>query len=247
MGHEMRDIPKEAAMQLVSNVTKVFALDIDSPVPSFPDLYVAAVGEVPTTGWSNFLLLPRIYITPPEDGIWDFEFVGSPPGVGATVIMPALATYIGQSPSWLKGVRVQAANNALEEATGRSVAAEAILPIAELKSLDAQGARFEKVIAVYDDSFQPIGLCHGFHIKMKKLRHQLTLTVTGPDEAKIRSCVSQAIGAGTLAALIAAFSTGGLGAAHAFFAAAIASLEGCLASGYKVRFDDKSHWIEWCT
>ncbi len=89
-------------------------------------------------------------------------------------------------------------------------------------------------------------MCGGFHIKMKKLRHQLELTVTGPDEARIRSCINQATTAGLIAAIVAAFATGG-GALSAAVGAFLAALEACLGASFQVRIDNQSHWIEWCT
>jgi hypothetical protein len=233
-------------MSLVARVDKVSAFELTTPFPSIPNLFVAALGEVPTTGWSNIRLLPVIYVQPPADGIQDFEFVGSPAGIGADVMLPVAATYAGHAPAWLKGVRVKAVQNAIECPIKRTKAKARDLDIARLREL-AGNVIVRKSIAVYDDSFQPIGMCSLFHVKMKKLRHELTLTVTGPDEAKIRRCIDQALGAGVLAAIIAAFATGGMGAAQAFVSAALSSITACLGDSYSVRFDDESHWIEWCT
>lgn len=234
-------------MTQIQRVTAVFALKFGETFPSIPNLYVAALGEVPTTGWSNIMLLPRVYVNPPTDGIWDFDFVGSPAGIAADIVLPVHASYAGHAPKWVKGVRVHAAQNAQESGPLRQAKVLEKRPDELERKALGRNAIIERTIAIYDDSFQPIGLCGGFHVKMKKLRHELTLTVNGPDEDKIRHCIDEAFAAGLLAALIAAFASGGMGAAQAFIAAALSSLGGCLGSSYSVRFDDKSHWIEWCT
>lgn len=234
-------------MNHVMKVTGVRVLELATTFPSIPNLYVMATGEVPTTGWSNIRLLPRYYAVPPMNGIWEFDFVGTPAGVAAQVVMPVVASFWGHAPTWLKRVKVVDDKNGEVFGTPEQhVAEELDLAGAHFKMLGDQ-VIVQKKIAVYDDSFQPIGLCGGFHVKMKKLRHELTLTVTGPDEGQIRHCIDQSLGAGAIAAIIAAFASGGMGAAGAFVSAAIATLKSCLGSKFDVRFDDQSHWIEWCT
>ena len=44
-----------------------------------PKLSIKADGEVPTGGWSAGELVPRVYVQPPPDGIYDFDFVAEPP------------------------------------------------------------------------------------------------------------------------------------------------------------------------
>ncbi len=63
-------------------------------------------------------------------------------------------------------------------------------------------------LASYDDSIQPTGTIHwkndgpfgtpAPHVEMKKLHHDLVLTVEGPDEDRIRDCIRKA--AATIAA-----------------------------------------------
>ncbi|MCZ8072977.1 MAG: hypothetical protein O9341_02485, partial [Paucibacter sp.] len=109
-----------------------------------------------------------------------------------------------------------------------------------------KGVLYRQDIASYDDSFNPIGFCGFGSIKMKKLHHTLTLTVDGPDEAKIRRCVEEAMAVGLVAAIVAAFVTGG-GALSAAVSAFLTQLEGCLGDSFSVRIDDRSEWVEWCT
>ena len=40
-----------------------------------PNLIVEVVGETPSPGWVFPLLVRRIYVTPPVDGIWEYDFL----------------------------------------------------------------------------------------------------------------------------------------------------------------------------
>lgn len=78
-----------------------------------PQLRIAASGTVPTAGWCGPRLVPYIYIQPPPDRIYDFDFVADPPeGSAAQVISPIDAVYVWKdSPKRLKGVRIHASQN----------------------------------------------------------------------------------------------------------------------------------------
>lgn len=108
----------------------------------------------------------------------------------------------------------------------------------------------QDVIARYEDSHQPTGETKFDpwpHMKMKKLVHELRLTIDGPDAAKARSCVDQAAAAGLIAGVGAAFLGAGLGATSIAWQAALAALTTCLGDGFSARIDDNSHWEEWWT
>lgn len=86
-----------------------------------PQLLINAVGAARTSGWLNPVLSPRIYVQPPLDGIWEFDFLADPPaGVALEVITPINASYMvdGGFQSW-KGVRVVAETNAKEKLLGK--------------------------------------------------------------------------------------------------------------------------------
>lgn len=77
-------------------------------------LYVAARGTVSTTGWKNPQLTPRVHVTPPADGIWDFDFVADAPGgIVLDVISDVSADWFGPDQAWVRGVRIHAATNYL--------------------------------------------------------------------------------------------------------------------------------------
>jgi hypothetical protein len=207
---------------------------------------IEADGEVNTAGWSGFRLSQRFSPTPPSDGMWEFDFIGDPPSdYVIQVQLRALAVTIQGAPDWLKGIRVYADNGSVETTT----IPKSIVEVRALKTPDMQyttNAIVQYNLATFDDSFQPIGSCGWLSIKMKKLRHELTLTVEGPDEAKIRSCIQESIAVGLIAAIVAVYATGG-GALQAALSAFVAQMEACLSGGYTIRIDDRSHWIEWCT
>lgn len=229
------------------NLAHAFRLNFP-PIPSLGGrILVFAMGEVPTSGWSRPRLAQRFYVTPPADGIQEFDFLAEPPsGIVAQVVLPIAAQGIFSCPDWMTGIRVIGAQNSVTvvplEERSQEVGKTTIsaLAIADGHVIVKQN------LATYDDSFQPIGMCSMFSIKMKKLRHNLELTVTGPDEARIRHCIEQATVAGLIAAIIAAYATGGA-ALPAAISAFVGSLESCLGSSFQVRVDNRSHWIEWCT
>lgn len=87
------------------------AIDKSNP----PQLHVAAMGKVSSSGWKGGVLAPRLYILPPEDGIQDLDFLATPPtGITLTVILPISADVSMEMVDWLKGVRVHAARNSME-------------------------------------------------------------------------------------------------------------------------------------
>jgi len=76
-------------------------------------LTVAAVGEVPTGGYTKSTLIRVTYIKQPEDGIQDYTLRATPPAGPATQVIsqvkasdtwPAL-------PMWVKGVRIHGAGD----------------------------------------------------------------------------------------------------------------------------------------
>jgi hypothetical protein len=76
-----------------------------------PQLQILATGTVPSTGWSNPQLVPYTYIQAPPDGIYDFDFVATPPTeIVAQVITPICVKYEWYAQG-VKGVRLHASTN----------------------------------------------------------------------------------------------------------------------------------------
>jgi hypothetical protein len=81
--------------------------------------FLLAQGEVPTGGWSNGQLSPYVYLSPPKDGIWDFDFIAEPPSGLAVDVVSAISASIQTTvPKWFKGVRVHAATNSMDGNNG---------------------------------------------------------------------------------------------------------------------------------
>lgn len=81
---------------------------------SFPSqLQIVASGIAPTSGWSNPQLVPYTYVQAPPDGIYDFDFMATPPqDIVAEVITPIRAQYIWPIfPQELSGVRIHTSTN----------------------------------------------------------------------------------------------------------------------------------------
>ena len=85
-----------------------------------PKLLIEADGIVPTTGYTDPELIEYIYKQPPPDGIYDFDFVATPPqGGSADVLSPISASYLlVPIPKGLKGVKVHASWNSVQADLG---------------------------------------------------------------------------------------------------------------------------------
>lgn len=239
----------------ISSVTSVKVLDIGI-VPGFQIAIIIAEGTVSTSGWTHPRLVPCMSFRELEDDIFDIEFVADEPsGMVLQVIRPVTAEITLRLPEWAKRIRVHGQSGFIEEvfkakggdyghyAPSLVAGADALTPVI-----------FKRNIASYEDSHQPTGTVHwkndgpfGLsipHPEMKKLVHNLSLIIEGPDEEKIRKCVNDALSQGVFAGIIAAFVTGGIGVIEAFLATVTASLTACIGGG-TVKFADDSHWEYW--
>lgn len=81
---------------------------------------IEAIGLVPTSGWRHAQLSPWVYITPPADGIYDFDFEAVPPqGIALQVISPIVTNEVFPNPpADLKGVRVHGILNSVSTLLG---------------------------------------------------------------------------------------------------------------------------------
>lgn len=77
-----------------------------------PAISVSSTGRVPTSGWTHADLAPWIYITIPNDGILDLDFIASPPtGLALQVVSKISITKAFPVPHWVVGVRVHTSTN----------------------------------------------------------------------------------------------------------------------------------------
>ena len=99
--------------ELVREIVEVNA-SIDGDEEN-PLLVVEAEGLTPTAGWANVRLDPHVYITPPEDGVQDFDLVGDRPAEAAEALTEIEAAWEGPLEDWVIGVRVHAVDNLIED------------------------------------------------------------------------------------------------------------------------------------
>jgi hypothetical protein len=78
-----------------------------------PQLQIIAEGTAPSTGFTDAALDETVYIDPPEDGVYEYSFVATPPEeVSAPVMTPIRAqTLRFPLPNGLKGVSVRSETN----------------------------------------------------------------------------------------------------------------------------------------
>ncbi|MFB2980196.1 hypothetical protein [Microseira sp. BLCC-F43] len=73
-----------------------------------PQLFIIASGVVNYTEWSHPTLIPYYYFIPPQDGIYDFDFVAEAPSeIVIPVVTPVVTTFIWENlPDGVMGVSV---------------------------------------------------------------------------------------------------------------------------------------------
>ena len=97
-------------------VLDVSSVDLRATALNKRVVLIHATGHTRSAVWRNVRLEPRVYVQPPQDGIWDFAFVGDPTGANLDVIAPVSADYAWSDfPPDLQGVRVFAETDMLEK------------------------------------------------------------------------------------------------------------------------------------
>jgi len=88
------------------------------------DISISAKGYVNGNGWSNPVLQPYVYIQAPVDGIYDFDFIATPPpprNETAPIVGILTAEYLyTDAPNGFKGVRIHSANNVVTQLLSES-------------------------------------------------------------------------------------------------------------------------------
>ena len=85
--HERKKPDRAQRVKKILNVEYA----VEKQVP--PNLLVSAIGEVPTSGWTQPVLVRRTYVQPPPDGIWEYDLYAVPPaGPAAQVVSQVKAT-----------------------------------------------------------------------------------------------------------------------------------------------------------
>lgn len=102
----------------MEKILNVMSIDLQIHKSFPPILEINAIGNTSSLGWTNAHLSPYIYVKPPQDGYYEFDFVAEPPsGFAGQIITPIQAHPFSwiDFPATLKGVRVFAKSNSIEQ------------------------------------------------------------------------------------------------------------------------------------
>ena len=103
------DQPPAEQKPALRRVAKILAVTHQVQTSQPPNLLITAVGEVPTGGWSDVVLLRRIYVAEPADGIYEYDLLAKPPDGPATQAftqVKAANLWEKIDPAKVKGIRV---------------------------------------------------------------------------------------------------------------------------------------------
>ena len=108
------------AQQLPMLVREVISVDLTMEKTNPPNAIIKAKGKVMTAGHSNPRLLQVLNVTPPADGVQEFEFYVDPPSPSKVVaqVITDIETpllRVEHIPTWMKGIRVRAQTNTLDK------------------------------------------------------------------------------------------------------------------------------------
>ena len=101
---------------MTTKIYRVLDIELKIDEKKLPTLIINSRGEVLTGGWSNGQLIPYVYVKPPKDGIYEFDFVAdAPDGIVTQVITEIDANPFRWEdyPPELKGVKVYASINSV--------------------------------------------------------------------------------------------------------------------------------------
>lgn len=104
----------------MEKLSSVHMVDLSVLRTDPPSLVIAAMGSSSSTGWSDAKLEPIPVDGLPADGIYEFNFVATPPvGVALQSMVPQFASLtLSPIPADLKGVRVNSSGNSQEAMLG---------------------------------------------------------------------------------------------------------------------------------
>lgn len=103
------DASKEPEVTAAKTIPSVVNMKCAIVQSAPPQLRVIAEGEVPTGGWTSPALNRRVYVAPPADSIWEYDFVAIPPSGMATQVMTRISaedTWPDYPAQQIVGVRI---------------------------------------------------------------------------------------------------------------------------------------------
>jgi hypothetical protein len=222
----------------------VVAKAFPAPIPFLPRNTIAVVltaaGYNSQPGWGNFDL--RINATPNSgDTTCKIDFVGDQLQFRSDAIIldgytptlyAAAATQLIYAPDSIGTLKVTTQENSID------------VPI-HFQHRIRDRLLYSQTLGGYDDS-QQIDHIDWSGVYMKALRHSYVLEIFGPDntEQAVNHCLQQAVAAGLIAGVLAAFVTLGAGLPAAE-TALTSSLLKCLGQAYTVKLEDQSKWVYW--
>ncbi len=116
----------------VQSVTNVSLIILDS---NTGDIRIRATGLVGSEGWSKPVLVPEIYTTPPEDGIYEFHFKAVPPEEAAAAVITSIEVEhdVTDIPDGMLGAKISSETDSIT-----ALLADAVLNVAffEFRSVD---------------------------------------------------------------------------------------------------------------
>jgi hypothetical protein len=119
-------------------ILEISSLEVSLLKTNPPSLHIVAKGKNGNSNTTNIRLEPRVYIVPPPDGIWEFDFVGDRPQVVDGVITPVSAEYNWKHfPESVKGIKVYASINSKVALLSKKDKAPSTLSKIELLSAEA--------------------------------------------------------------------------------------------------------------
>lgn len=125
-------------------------------------LQITAHGTVGTPNWTNPQLAQREYVAPPADGIYEFDFVATPPTGNVIQIVTPISAVGGMTmPDDLKGIRVIASTNSKEALLEQGASAKTVCVKGTLTD---EGVECQALRSVDGELYTVVGDLGGFKI-----------------------------------------------------------------------------------
>ena len=103
---------------MTKNVNEVTEIKLEILKRNPLVLVVSCKGNVISPGWTNAQLIPFVYVTPPSDGMYEFDFVATEPIEPQTEVITDIRaqTFFWEDyPSDLGGVKIYTTTNMMIE------------------------------------------------------------------------------------------------------------------------------------
>ena len=148
-----------------------------------PKLRISASGNIPGEGWTNPRLEPVVFIQPPPDGIYDFDFVADPPHQepATDAITPIGVVHLWDPlPPGAKGVRIHVKHDSKKALLGNSEHSERNPSLGNSEHPKRNPSRFTfvdqegvKRVVFFPQALGPLGA--------KEKPQEASLEYTGPE------------------------------------------------------------------